>query len=198
MTFDLYNKLFSDDALSNALANLDVEITKLDLRGSKSDLSTKTAASITTFARDAAGGHFAVWHGGKERVVYFSSEGESGVVADSIEQMIVILVNFPFAWHDLIRCSGSKRAMMSQLELIEEEILEELDVESKMGKYFLSIGIDPGVQRKIVRESTEFLAEKLSITTSNGLVEEFFDVLNQKPSFIAVDKAGNEFNPLSD
>lgn len=193
----LYNTIYKDKELKKALQLLDFEIIKLNLGGSKHGLSKETSQFITTFAREAAGGIFAFWGEEDGPVVYISSEGECGRFANNLEQALIYIISFPFAWLGMLHCSGSKVEMTDSLNLIEKEIKEELDPNSNMGKYYESIGIDPMKQQSKITNASEIVSKKMKLKQPKNTLELFVRAVKEKPQFIATADDGSEFEQLS-
>ena len=61
------------------------------------------ASEFITVARDGSGGRF-VTVPPSPRVIYASSEGQTGVIAQSLDELIALCVACPY-WHDLLKFS---------------------------------------------------------------------------------------------
>ena len=62
------------------------------------------ARDFSAIARDGTGGLFIVTPSSR-RVVYASSEGQAGVIADDLESLMALIVTCPY-WQDLLKYSG--------------------------------------------------------------------------------------------
>src|SRR4051794_11308463 len=62
------------------------------------------ARDFSVIARDGAGGLFLVTRS-SPRVIYASSEGEAGVIADDLASLMTLIVTCPY-WQDLLKYSG--------------------------------------------------------------------------------------------
>jgi hypothetical protein len=86
-------------------------------------------------ARDGAGGMFVTIPSG--RVLYASSEGEAGLLADDLEQLIALHVTCPY-WRDLLKYSrdGDLAEMRRAAPLLEAAWLED-DEDNAAARAFL-------------------------------------------------------------
>ena len=193
----LYEIISKDKELKKALHTLDFEIIKLNLRGSKYGLSKETSNIIKTFAREGAGGVFAFWGEEDGPVVYISSEGQCGRFATNLAEALIFITSFPFAWMDMLHCSGTISEMRDSLNLVEKERKEELDPKSNMGKYYESIGIDPMEQQSKIKNASIVVSKKLGLEQPKNSLELFVRSVNEKPHFIATAKDGSEYELLS-
>jgi hypothetical protein len=66
------------------------------------------ATDFTVIARDGAGGLFVVTRS-SPRVIYASSEGEAGVIADDLVSFMALVVTCPY-WQDLLKYSGKGKS----------------------------------------------------------------------------------------
>ena len=62
------------------------------------------ARDFSAIARDGTGGLFIVTPPSR-RIVYASSEGQAGVIADDLESLMALIVTCPY-WQDLLKYSG--------------------------------------------------------------------------------------------
>jgi hypothetical protein len=62
------------------------------------------ATDFSVIARDGTGGLFIVTRS-SPRVIYASSEGEAGVIADDLVSLMTLIVTCPY-WQDLLKYSG--------------------------------------------------------------------------------------------
>jgi hypothetical protein len=88
------------------------------------------AGGIKRIARNGAGGVFALVSG-SPRVVYISSEGAAGVVANNLDEFIALVMACPY-WHDLLKFSGGgkldemrRAATVLELGTVDDDELEE-------------------------------------------------------------------------
>jgi hypothetical protein len=95
--------LAADKDIADRLAELcDVE---LQLGSAEKLICTvQGVADLAAFARDGAGGQYAL-SPRSGRVFYFTSEGQSGLVAENLDAFVTLIVYMPY-WHDLLHFSG--------------------------------------------------------------------------------------------
>lgn len=67
------------------------------------------STDYSVIARDGTGGLFLV-QPSSSRVVYASSEGEAGVVAEDLEALMTLIVTYPY-WQDLLKYSGKDHSV---------------------------------------------------------------------------------------
>jgi len=193
----LYDEIQKHKKLKSALHILDFEIIKLDLRGSKLDISKESALEITSFAREATGGVFAFWKRQGNAIVHIDSEGRCGRFAADLEQALLFISSFPFSWMDLLHSSGHLKDMKEIIKQIETELAENIDPNSKMGRYYKEIGFDVASHQSEIKNAAELVKSELSLISSSNMLKEFSISLKRKPQFIVSSKDGNEYGQFS-
>jgi len=101
-------KLLQDEDISDALCIV-CELEAEDDAHARLPLwfTVDGARDMTVIARDGSGGAF-VTLPSSPRVIYASSEGEAGVVAQNVEEFVTLIVVCPY-WRDLLTYSGGCR-----------------------------------------------------------------------------------------
>ena len=103
---------------------------------------------VELIASDASGGVFLLY-GEAELLIYISSEGQAGVVANTLRQLLTILVTYPY-WSDLLNFSagGKLEEMRSAVEPREAQALDyapHLDQHRRLLSSRLGLKRDPTV-----------------------------------------------------
>jgi len=163
---DKHNSLLKDKKLSSSLQQMNFEFTKLNLRGSLAHLSESTRRQLTSFARDGAGGVFCL-KDDDQRIVYIDSEGSGGYIANSFDEIILIVSAFPYALQDLISVGFS----LNSLKELSQSVLQELKEEVEETHY-----------KKIIATS-QYLSSLSDSTNALEPVDLLFLGLNIDPPF---------------
>lgn len=99
-------------------------------------------ASYQVVAHDGAGGAFALF-GPQQHVLYVSSEGQAGVVAASLDELIVLLLVCP---HWPVVLSGARNRTLGELrrvaQVLEADVLDAEEAENEDYREFLRATLD--------------------------------------------------------
>jgi len=125
----LYRDILSNDAVQEILAGpFDFEV--VTPGQNISEHQVLCSAELTILAREGAGGIFALFGDADVEtrpVIFVSSEGQAGKIADNFNEAIELIVTFPY-WSDLLKFSGGgkidemrKSQIYLQRELAEDE-----------------------------------------------------------------------------
>ena len=124
-----YLKLLCED--SNLAANFDAlfDFFLLDEPTKRDEVEGRCTFSVdgVAFARDGAGGEYHQLEDGS--IGYMSSEGECGRIAESIDDLIHLLV-YSICWHDY--CDASQYTDISTLEAYANERHDEITSYTEM------------------------------------------------------------------
>ena len=105
---------------------------------------------FSVIARDGSGGLFVVTPS-SPRIIYASSEGEAGVIADDLESLMVLVVTCPY-WQDLLKYCGSGRTveeMRRAAPFIESSWIGE-EEEFAQAREFLASGLGIAAPRDLL------------------------------------------------
>jgi hypothetical protein len=101
-----------------------------------SDWPIQLSHELNVIAEDGAGGAYTLLNGAapaKSPVIFLSSEGQAGKVANSLDEFLAILIAIPY-WRDLLKFSsnGKLAEMRKAAPFLEKELIEdEPEIESK-------------------------------------------------------------------
>ena len=127
-----YLKILHED--SNLAADFDAlfDFFLLDEPTERDEIEGKCTFSMDgkAFARDGAGGEYHQLEDGS--IGYMSSEGECGRIAESIDDLIYLLV-YSICWHDY--CDSSKYKDISTLESYAKERYAQISSFTDMDKW---------------------------------------------------------------
>jgi hypothetical protein len=136
----------------------------------------RATEEFDSFAEDASGGVFLVGRP-SGRILLVTSEGQAGVIARSIEELLELMVSHPF-WRDLLKFSGGGQLveMMRAVPYLQRELGED---EPMLEKH-----------RQLVRR-------KLKLFGSNSAIERLHANVAQSSPEVSVEAAdGTVFTAL--
>lgn len=131
-----------------------------------------------TVANNAAGGELVIVKTeDKELVLYVSSEFEAGVIGQSLEELLGVLISCPY-WKDLLKFSGNGKleTMLEAKHLLEKEIAEDNPEINKA--------------RKLIETKLKIKPLECPITTLYKNVAKYTEKIT------VLDKNGTMFDPL--
>ncbi|KYH28751.1 hypothetical protein CLTEP_27530 [Clostridium tepidiprofundi DSM 19306] len=122
---------------------------------------------LTILATDGSGGVYSVikdMNEEKSPIVYVSSEGQAGKIANSFNELLSLIIYYPF-WLDILKFSGNGdiNRMMEVIPSLEKERIEYIPNYIKIQK---EIGDSLGIikSEKSIEDLREFVLEKPSFT----------------------------------
>lgn len=132
----IYNRLAENPAVIDILGwPFDFEICEPHLLSCGWPISL--SEELIVLAEDGSGGAYTIQENidpEKSSVVFLSSEGQAGKVAEDLTELLAIIVALPY-WRDLLKFSagGELEEMRKAIPFLEDEILEgEPEIRSKM------------------------------------------------------------------
>lgn len=159
-----YLKILHED--SNLAADFDAlfDFFLLDEPTERDEIEEKCTFSMegVAFARDGAGGEYHQLEDGS--IGYMSSEGECGRIAESIDDLIYLLV-YSICWHDY--CDSSQYTDISTLEGYANERHNQITFYTDMDKW-------------------EYVVKVLGMPSETNLaavLQKFYDVAHREPVY---------------
>lgn len=162
---DILEIIKSDKSLADLLESFSDFIISKEAQDSK-DYLFYTKEPYTIFATDGGGGTFGfIGDYNSGAIGYVSSEGESGKIADSLEELFKIITYYPYFWHNIIRFYKvhEKDGLKKFIEECENEIKEDCP------DYY---------------DNQNQISKKLSINKEDKLLEQLITALLDEPKFI--------------
>ncbi|WIF95467.1 hypothetical protein [Caminicella sporogenes] len=120
---------------------------------------------LTILATDASGGVYAMISDidvEKSPIVYVSSEGQSGKIANSFSELISLIIYYPF-WKDILCYLGDINKIKEIIPSLEKDMLKYIP-------NYIQIQKEVG--------------NSLGIIKSEKIIESFIEVVLEKPDFI--------------
>ncbi len=170
---ELYYKIKSDKDIRRLFEEI-FDFIIMEESTSTEDYLFYSREKLTIFATDGAGGVYATVETDDNHdtfIVFISSEGQAGKIARSFNQLINLIIHYPF-WSDILKFSGNGRLeeMKKSIKPLEDERVE-----------FIPCYLE--VQKTI--------ADKLKITKNKKLIEYLYEVVMEEPKFVVFSTIDN-------
>ncbi|MFB7756432.1 hypothetical protein ACFC18_43665 [Streptomyces sp. NPDC056121] len=126
------------------------------------DIRLSSGALMRGFASDAAGGTYFLCGepSGRQPVVYASSEGQAGLIADDLTAALEIIIGLP-CWHDCLKFSGGGdvEAMQIAAGHLEQDLAEyEPDIGEHRARLADALSLDMTSTAELVSKLREAVA----------------------------------------
>jgi hypothetical protein len=137
----------------------------------------KTEEQALCVAEDASGGVFALWGDGdinEREVIYVSSEGQAGKIANNFDYLISLILLCPF-WSDLLKFSGQGQIseMRKAYPLLVKEYEEDIPELEESRNYIFSMLPLPKIDDPVKKLYDSVVSQQnITIKSNDGYIFE--------------------------